>query len=684
LPLTPEEARKFASEVLYGDEEESSRGPDSAPVGGDELPERIGGLAIVSRIASGGMGTVYEARQEHPARTVAVKVLSRGLMSTKAQQRFSYEIDFLGRLQHPAIAQIYDAGTHGDGAGAVPYFVMEYVPGATTITHFADDRNLSIKQRVELFAKVCDGVQHGHQKGVIHRDLKPQNVLVDGSGQPKIIDFGVARATDSDIAVTTMRADYRELIGTLQYMSPEQCTGDPRQIDTRTDVYSLGVVLYELLCGKPPCDLSDTPLPHAARRIQDEEPVRPGAVRRALRGNLEAIVLKALDKSPNRRYETAQALADDLRRHVSGEPIRARKPGVWTRASQWIGRHPTLTTAIVSGIMIALTAATSLGGVWHLRSRPYRVALSDDGRRAVLVSRAGVELHTWTTPVGRGIIFADVVHDAPRGTLVLLGFMQSTDNPFPGALCAFSAADPGGPPIWLDRVAPEDLTTTFAGYDAAGFGVDRGRVLDLFPDAPGPEILVIYQHNPNSPAVLRVYDTGGRVLYQACHDGSINSIVWLEEARRLLCLAHNSEVYWPARGYDGLKAPHPRVIFALELVAGHKGDRLIGTAPDRDMSITAWYRCLLPPDVMEYFRKMELTESATSGGSVAQLNLQLAENEDAWLSWQIDAEGREVPGSRSTNDGYELSDSAPDPDAARLGDLPPIIAGPAGGDGGGG
>ncbi|MHC4218807.1 MAG: serine/threonine-protein kinase, partial [Planctomycetota bacterium] len=214
------------------------------------IPGRIGHYRIKRVIGSGGMGTVYEAMQEHPRRAVALKVMKPGISSRSALRRFEYESQILARLRHPNIAQVYEAGTHDEVGGTVPYFVLEYIPNARSITEYARAKSLSTRRRLELFTKVCDAIQHGHRKGVIHRDLKPGNILVDSNGEPKVIDFGVARSTDSDLAITTLQTHVGQLIGTLQYMSPEQLEADPHAIDGRADVYSLGVVLYELLSDK--------------------------------------------------------------------------------------------------------------------------------------------------------------------------------------------------------------------------------------------------------------------------------------------------------------------------------------------------------------------------------------------------------------------------------------------------
>ena len=288
------------------------------------MPSEIGRYRILGIIASGGMGVVYEAMQEAPRRRVALKVIKAGAASKMALHRFHFEAQTLAKLSHPNIAQIYEAGTWESEGGEVPFFAMEYIPGARGLVTYAEKKNLSLEDRLVLFAKICDAVHHGHQKGVIHRDLKPDNILVDSNGDPKIIDFGVARATDADLAVTTMQTTIGQLIGTLQYMSPEQCDADPDRIDTRSDVYALGVVMFQLLSGKLPYDLKRQAIHEAVRIIKDERPTSMGTISTTLKGDIDTIALKALEKDRDRRYQSAAEFANDINHFLNNEPIIAR------------------------------------------------------------------------------------------------------------------------------------------------------------------------------------------------------------------------------------------------------------------------------------------------------------------------------------------------------------------------
>lgn len=341
---------------------------ESPPSAADAEPTRIGPFRILRPIGAGGMARVFEAMQERPNRRVAVKLLKHGIRDAAARRRFEFETEVLARLRHPNIAGILEAGSHDDGSGsAIPYFAMEYVPGARIITEYADQEKLDRKARLELLAGVCDAVQHGHDNGVIHRDLKPANILVDNLGQPKVIDFGIARSTDPDHAILTAEFDPGRLVGTLHYMSPEQCAG-AADIDVRTDIYSLGMILYELLCGRRPHELSGVPIPEALRIVQRDAPPRPGAIDPRLRGDLEAMILKAVDKDPARRYRTAASLEADIRRYLADRPIEARAPNLFHQSRLFARRHRTLVVAGVLGLLF-LVAASALTTALALHAR---------------------------------------------------------------------------------------------------------------------------------------------------------------------------------------------------------------------------------------------------------------------------------------------------------------------------
>jgi WD40 repeat protein/tRNA A-37 threonylcarbamoyl transferase component Bud32 len=334
------------------------------------ISSELGGVTLVRMIAEGGMGRVYEGRQEKPRRAVAVKVIKPGLTSPELLKRFDYEAQVLGRLRHPGIAQIYTVGTHEISGQTVPFFVMEYIPNAKSLTQYANERKLSSHERLALFAKVCDAVAHGHQKGVIHRDLKPGNVLVDSSGQPKVIDFGVARSTDGDLALT-MQTDVGALIGTLQYMSPEQFDADANDLDVRLDVYALGVILYELLTGQPPYSVKQRAIYEVARIVQQDDPTPISSLNKTLRRDVAVIAAKCLQKDRTRRYSSATELGGDVERYLAGEPITAVPPTFWDGLLRLARRHKTAAVA-VTAIAVSLVVAVAGISAFALRAERAR------------------------------------------------------------------------------------------------------------------------------------------------------------------------------------------------------------------------------------------------------------------------------------------------------------------------
>ena len=358
--------------------EVTSASPSAASAAVGEGPgTRIGPYKLLQQVGEGGFGVVFLAEQEQPvARKVALKIIKLGMDTRQVVARFEQERQALAMMEHPNIARVLDAGATTTGR---PYFVMELVKGAP-IVEYCDKNNLTIEERLELFAHVCSAVQHAHGKGIIHRDLKPSNILVgtqDGRPQPKVIDFGIAKATSQKLTDKTLFTEHQQVIGTLQYMSPEQAEGS-LDIDTRTDVYSLGILLYELLTGSTPFDketLRDAMYGEIRRMIREVEPPRPStrlseshdalasiaAHRRIeprrlgllLRGELDWIVMKALEKDRARRYETANGLAMDVRRYLVGDAVVAAPPSAGYRLRKFVQRHRAIVSA-AAAVAIAL------------------------------------------------------------------------------------------------------------------------------------------------------------------------------------------------------------------------------------------------------------------------------------------------------------------------------------------
>jgi serine/threonine protein kinase len=347
----------------------------------------IGPYKLLEQIGEGGMGIVYLAEQQPVRRQVALKLIKPGMDSKQVLARFEAERQALALMNHPHIAKVHDPGSTPTG---LPYFVMELVPGAP-ITRFCDDNFLSIPQRLELFVQVCQAIQHAHQKGIIHRDIKPSNILVTRSDDTlvaKVIDFGIAKAIDQRLTDKTLDTQVGGAVGTFEYMSPEQAELSAQGVDTRSDIYSLGVLLYELLTGTTPLEpqrLKGTSYGEILRLIKEEEPpcpskrlsasdgqlpmisrqrgIDPAKLVRRVRGELDWIVMKCLDKDRSRRYETANALVRDVQRHLTDEPVEARPPSTGYRLRKFLRRNrgPVAVTGLVFMLLVVGIIGTTLG-----------------------------------------------------------------------------------------------------------------------------------------------------------------------------------------------------------------------------------------------------------------------------------------------------------------------------------
>jgi serine/threonine protein kinase/formylglycine-generating enzyme required for sulfatase activity len=323
--------------------------------------DRIAHFKILRVLGWGSMGVVYLARQDAPRREVALKVLRPEALSSQMRRRFAREAELLAKLSHPSIAQVYEVGITEDGGGARPWFALEFVRGKPLLEYVEAER-LSVRERLELFVRICEGVHAAHEQGVVHRDLKPANLLVEAGGRPRILDFGVAHSTGGELGATLLTST-GQLVGTLAYMSPEQAAGDGRSVDRRADVYSLGVLLFELLTGELPQSTRGLELPQAVRVICEDEPTALRTLRRELDIDLETIAATALAKERERRYPGAAEMAEDVRRWLRHEPILARPPSLVYQIGKLARRNRGLVFGTVStisalaiGLVIALLA----------------------------------------------------------------------------------------------------------------------------------------------------------------------------------------------------------------------------------------------------------------------------------------------------------------------------------------
>lgn len=372
----------------------------SSIVAGDKSGYRIGPYKLLQQIGEGGMGTVWMAEQQNPYRRVAIKLVKIGMDTKQVLARFHAEQQALALMDHPSIAKVFDAGATENGR---PYFVMELVRGLP-ITTYCDREKLTTLERLDLLVKVCLGVQHAHQKGVIHRDIKPSNILVtmvDGEAVPKIIDFGIAKAAQGKLVNETLFTAFEQFLGTPAYMSPEQAEMTALDVDTRSDIYSLGVLMYELLTGQTPFDsraLLDAGIDEMRRTIREKEPARPStrlskltagdltpAARqrkvdvskliRSLRGDLDCIVMKCLEKDRKRRYETANDLATDIGRFLHNQPILARPPSNLYRLQKMVRRNrPAFAAAAL--IVLSLLVGTHWEQTYRMLVHLYQMVKS--------------------------------------------------------------------------------------------------------------------------------------------------------------------------------------------------------------------------------------------------------------------------------------------------------------------
>ena len=575
-------------------------------------PERFGNYEIVGVLGEGGMGTVYLAVQQQPIRRrVAIKVVKKGMDSRQILSRFQAERQTLAMMDHQAIAKIYEAGTGADGQ---PYFVMEYVQGIP-ITDYCDRNLLGYRDRLELFREVCRAVHHAHQKGIIHRDLKPSNILVgvvDGKPAPKIIDFGLARVLTRELTEETMFTEFGVLMGTPEYMSPEQAESGSLNLDVTTDIYALGVILYELLVGVLPFDgktLRRAGLEEIRRIIREVEPPPPsvrlqslgaGAVdiarrrqtnvagmARQLRGELEWITMKALDKDRTRRYASASEFGADLERHLNQEPVTAGAPGASYRLQKLVRRHRGKLVA-ASLLLLALLAGLIASSTLYLRAEQNHRIADWEAYKARLAA-ANVEIEGFRSEQAKQLLFQCPValrgwewrHLYARAD----SSMQTMKLPVSGSPIAQIGFRGDSSRFWVasgSRVFEVDVPTGAIAATHGPFGIIAAMTRDarlVVSRPPGLEESAVEVRDVNSgktisklsghqaPIVAAAFDRDGGRLATASLNGEIH--LWEPESGKNLLTIHGPPVElrnnasYPFDDTLALSPDGSRIVFSL-------------------------------------------------------------------------------------------------------------------------
>ncbi|MCI0364519.1 MAG: protein kinase, partial [Phycisphaerales bacterium] len=544
----------------------------------DQLPPKpcAGGYTLLGVVGQGGMGVVYRARQERTKRIVAVKLIRRALLTSAMHRRFEAEATMLARLHHPCIGQIFEADVADFGHGVQPFIAMELIHGRPLI-EFASAHDLNTKSRMRLMADVCDAVQHAHHRGVIHRDLKPANILVvekppvdqdaTGSaidGQPKILDFGVARATDDDVRLTSMRTSAGQIIGTLAYMSPEQVKAAPDEIDTRSDVYALGIILYELLAGRLPLDVSSRSIPEAARRILEDRPTRLSAISRTFRGDIDTIVSKAIEKDPSQRYQSAAEFAADIRRYLSDEPVVARRASAFYTFKKFASRHKRF-VGVTTVVALLLLASAVVSMIFAIQAK---IAQGLAEEATGLAERRRLLAESEASNAQRSAYLANL---AAAETALAMQDVATAQS-------RLRAVDSAHRQTWEWKHFNSQLDKSYAVLKSPTNG---SRTLSLSPDS---RLLAVAEFDGK----VRIWDLNSRSIIHtlgAAKD-DFSHVVFSPDGRSLACAGKDGDLrVFDAASFDLKFATRAHDTFVSEAAFSHDGSLVLTASPDKTVKV---------------------------------------------------------------------------------------------------
>jgi serine/threonine protein kinase len=605
-----------------------SAGDEAADMTDDDpsapLPRTIGEYRVRRLIAVGGMAEVFEAVGPSQKR-VALKVVRHYPPGSPAARRLLREADLLQLLDHPCVARVHEAGEAPiDGnAPGLPYIAMDLIEQGRPIDAYVEEAGLSTRERVRLMSRVVDAVSHAHRRGVIHRDLKPSNVLVGADGEPVVVDFGIgANAGGVDATMQTLQTLPGQLLGTLQYMSPEQVSGEPAGVDLRTDVYSLGMILYKVVTGETPYTTAGVPLVIATQIVRTASVPQMRTNGRRVDRDLEAVIAKCLSKSASQRYQTVEALCDDLNRWLRGHRVEARSSRWWIGFTQWLGRHPIAATLLACSTIVLVSVATAVVSVRIVNSTPHSLYVNRSSRLAQVRTLSGRVMHEWQDLAAMGgnnktavIVRASDGRQSERFIAVCMSTYHEHDT---SNLEIVSMQDPehvlwSGPgvtptdryPEYLERdlikgTALPDKRKEFFGRKLA--------VADVFEEVPGEELIVLAPNRRHFPTAIRIYSlspmlTGDdpEVLYECWHPGHLDSVHWHEESDSLLVTGKNNRLDYAQVNEAHHNWRHPGVLFAVRPVQGHIESQLdrprwLTEFPSGSERGPLWYRVLTPTE----------------------------------------------------------------------------------------
>lgn len=642
----------------------------------------IRGYVLVRRLGSGGGGDVFLAFREGSDRPLALKILRHPLGQSVQARRAWRELDMLERLRLECVPRLID---HGTDDGRV-YIATEFVDGLPLI-EFCRKHELKRDARVDLLASIADAVHSLHEFGVIHRDVKPGNILIDDRGLPVLIDLGIATLLSrSEMDTLTLEG---APIGSLAFMSPEQAKGARDAISTRSDVYGLGATAYVVLTGHTPHDV-DTALHEAIRRVSSDHPRNPRELDPTLPAPLACVLTKSVSYNPKDRYASAAEFACDLRRWLHREPVEAGGASIAQRFGRTLARHPIVLTAFICLSIAVACVVGAWASVWWINGRPAEIELDSQRNWVRLRSYSGRVVHTYRA--GQGNHFMQV-HKERRdpslggGTVVLLGIGASGEYDPNAQLVAYDFDHPekelwstgtGTPQINM----PEPISVV----EGSVFGLGPVLIEDIFPEIPGNEIVTIHGHTVYSPNLIRIYDLSGRILYQVWHDGQISQCLWIRETGLLVLTGLNSENNWNGRGYSTLVEPrYPLIVLGIHPEVGQVHDEWIHTPGGLGTIEPVFYKCLLPLRQLQELAALEglflrvgrtvIMRQREAGQFTVALN---AGEQGSWLAFLLDSQGNQLAVTatityqrlRATQPGL------PDSSEFYLGDLPPLLIDP--------